>query len=295
MPHIDRLPPLSALRVFEAAARHTNFSAAATELHVTPGAVSRQVTALERQLGVPLFLREARRNALTPAGLHLFERVQEAFGLLRDAVRSLGADAPRRVVVTALPSFAARWLLPRLPAFAQRHPGIEIDLRPSRDIVPLDRGGLDLAIRYGRGRWAGAETQRLFDERLFPVCAPALAKRHRLRDLSELLALPLIHDSDFPWSLLFEHHGVPWPRRVSGIRVDDSSIALQAAERGQGVLLGRSVLVADALAERRLVVPLKLSVPSEFSYYVAWPKKRALSPATQAFRDWLLTLPAPVV
>ena len=116
MPDPERLPPLSALRVFEAAARHPNFSAAATELHLTPGAVSRQVTTLERQLGVALFVREARRNRLTPAGAHLADRVRTAFGTLRDAVRDLGQEQTRRVVVTALPSFAARWLVPRLSA-----------------------------------------------------------------------------------------------------------------------------------------------------------------------------------
>jgi LysR family glycine cleavage system transcriptional activator len=284
----ERLPPLSALRVFEAAARHRNFSDAAAELHVTPGAVSRQMTTLERQLGLPLFVREARRNHLTPAGVHLAERVREAFGVLRDAVRTLGADATRRVVVTALPSFAARWLLPRLPDFAADHPAIEIDLRPSREVVALDRGGVDLAIRYGRGRWPGAEACLLLEEQLYPVCAPALAQRHRIRTLPDLLALPLIHDSDFPWSLLFERHGVPIPRRLPGIRVDDSNLALQAAERGQGVLLGRSVLVADALADGRLQRLTRLGVASDFAYHLAWPRRRELSPAAMAFRDWLL-------
>jgi LysR family glycine cleavage system transcriptional activator len=150
MPGIDRLPSLSALRVFEAAARNPNFSVAAAELHVTPGAVSRQITALERALGVLLFTRETRGNALTPAGLLLSERVREAFALLRDAVRGLGQEATQRLVVTVLPSFAARWLMPRIPAFSAQCPWIEIDLRPSREIIPLDRGGCDLAIRYGR-------------------------------------------------------------------------------------------------------------------------------------------------
>jgi LysR family glycine cleavage system transcriptional activator len=288
MPVPDRVPPLSALRVFEVAARHPNFSAASVELHVTPGAVSRQVTMLERQLGVILFEREARRNVLTAEGQQLAERVREAFGLIRDAVRAVSPEATQRVVVTALPSFAARWLVPRLPAFAGLYPAIEIDLRPSREIFALDRGGLDLAIRYGRGKWSGAETRLLLEEQLFPVCAPALAKRYKPRSLPDLLAMPLIHDSDFPWSILFEHHRVTLPRRVPGIRMDDSSIGLQAAERGQGVLLGRSVLVADAVAEGRLTRATRFSVPSEFAYYVAWPRKRDATAATVAFREWLL-------
>lgn len=292
MPAPERLPPLSAFRVFETAARHPNFTAAAAELHVTPGAVSRQVAALEEALGVTLFTREARRTQLTPAGQQLAERVREAFGLLRDAVRTLGQDAGGRVVVTALPSFASRWLVPRLAAFAAAHPSIEIDLRPSREIVALDRGGVDLAIRYGRGRWAGAESRRLMEEQLFPVCAPALAKRCRPRALADLLELPLIHDSDFPWSQLFEHHGVALPRRMPGIRVDDSSIALQAAERGQGVVLGRSVLVADALAEGRLVRLTRFRAPSEYAYYLAWPRRRALSAGAQAFVGWLTGMAA---
>lgn len=284
----DRLPPLSALRVFEVAARHPNFSAAAGELHVTPGAVSRQVTTLEAQLGVALFVREARRNRLTSAGVQLAERVRVAFGLLLDAVRGLAPEAAQRVVVTALPSFASRWLVPRLPGFAASHPGIEIDLRPSRELVALERGGFDLAIRYGRGRWAGSEAVRLLNEHLFPVCTPALARKHRPRSLEDLLTMPLIHDSDFPWSLLFEHHRVAAPKRLPGIRVDDSNIALQAAERGQGVLLARSVLVADVLAERRLKRLLRVSVPSEFAYFLAWPRKRESSAAVTAFQQWLL-------
>ncbi|MGQ0801614.1 MAG: LysR substrate-binding domain-containing protein [Pseudomarimonas sp.] len=288
MPASDRLPPLSAFRVFEAAARHVNFSAAAAELHVTAGAVSRQVMALERELGVTLFVRAARKNHLTAAGLQLAERVREAFELLRVGVRALGSETTQRVVVTALPSFAARWLLPRLPAFAAAHPAIEIDLRPSREIVALDRGGFDLAIRYGRGRWPGAESCLLLEERLFPVCAPTLAKRHRHRTLQDLLQMPLIHDSDFPWSLLFEHCGAALPSRLQGIRLDDSSLALQAAERGQGVLLGRSVLVADAMNEGRLQRLTRCSAPSDFAYFLAWPRQRPPTKAAAAVIAWLL-------
>lgn len=289
MPAADRLPPLSSLRVFEAASRHPNFSAAALELHLTPGAVSRQVTALERQLGVVLFVREARRNRLTPAGTQLAERVREAFAVLHDAVRTVVQGETQRVVVTTLPSFASRWLVPRLPAFSKRHPGIEIDLRPSREVVALERGGMDLALRYGRGRWPDTESHRLMQEILYPVCVPALAKQYRPRTLQDLLAMPLIHDSDFPWSLLFEHHGVTLPKRLPGIRVDDSNIALQAAERGQGVLLARSVLVADALIHHRLERLKHVGcVESEYAYYVAWSRKQVPSEAATRFRDWLV-------
>ena len=208
MPPSERLPPLSALRVFEVAARHPNFSAAAGELHVTPGAVSRQITALESRLAVALFVREARHTRPTAVGAQLAERVRAAFALLHEAVRALEASEAQRVVVSVLPSFASRWLLSRLPSFAARHPGIDIDLRPSRDIVDLGRGGFDLAIRYGRGRWPGTDARPLLEEQLFPVCAPALARRHRPRTLADLLAMPLIHDSDFPWSRLFDHHGI---------------------------------------------------------------------------------------
>jgi LysR family glycine cleavage system transcriptional activator len=283
----DRLPPFAALRMFEVAARHPNFSAAARELHVTPGAISRQITELEERLGAALFVREARRTRLTGIGAQFAERLHIAFGLLHDAVRGVERDDERRVVVTVLPSFASRWLMPRLPAFSARHPDIDIDLRPSREVVDLERGGLDLAIRYGRGRWPGTQACRLLNERLFPVCAPALARRHRPRSLEDVLAMPLIHDLDFPWSRLLDHHGIRTPRRLPGIRVDDSSIAMQAAERGQGVLLARSVLVADALQEGRLQRLLRSSAPCEYAYYVAWPRQRTLSPAADAFRRWL--------
>ena len=283
----DRLPPFAALRMFEVAARHPNFSAAAAEAHVTPGAISRQIGELERHLGVALFVREARRTRLTAAGAQLAERVRAAFALLHEAVRGL-PQAAEPVLVSVLPSFASRWLLPRLPGFNKRHPGVDVDLRPSRELVDLARAGIDLAVRYGRGRWPGLESTRLLGERLLPVCAPALARRHRPRGVAGLLAMPLIHDLDFPWSRLFEHVGQRAPSRLPGIRVDDSSIALQAAERGQGVLLGRSVLVADALAEGRLVRPVRASMPSDFAYYVVHPARRPLSPGADALRAWLL-------
>lgn len=288
MPLPDRLPPFAALRMFEVAARHANFSAAAGELHVTPGAISRQIAELEQRLGVALFVREARRTRLTDVGAQLAERLRVAIGLLHEAVRAAAHEDNRPLVVTVLPSFASRWLLPRLPAFAERHPDIDLDLRPSRELIDLDRAGIDLAIRYGRGRWPGTETCRLLDEQLFPVCAPALARAHRPRTLDDVLAMPLIHDQDFPWSRLLEHHAVPTPKRLAGIRVDDSGIAMQAAERGQGVLLARSVLVADALAEGRLKRVLRVSVPSDYAYHIAWSRQRALSPAADAFRRWLL-------
>ena len=288
MPTSERLPPFAALRLFEAAARHPNFSAAAAELHVTPGAISRQVADLEDRLGVVLFVRGARRTRLTPEGAQFAERLRVAFGLLHEAVRGIERSDERRVVVTLLPSFASRWLLPRLPAFAETHPGIDVDLRPSREIADLESGDVDLAIRYGAGRWAGAAARRLLGERLFPVSTPELARRHRPRTLEDVLGMPLIHDLDFPWSRLLEHRGVRVPRRLPGIRVDDSSIALQAAERGQGVLLARSVLVADAITSGRLVRLLRLSAPCRRAYYVAWPRKRPLSPAAAAFRRWLI-------
>lgn len=288
MPRNDRLPPFAALRLFEAAARHPNFSAAAAELHVTPGAISRQVAELEDRLGVALFVRGARRAQLTPVGAQFAERVRVAFGLLHEAVRGVERSDERRVVVTLLPSFASRWLLPRLPAFAEAHPGIDVDLRPSREIVELASGEIDLAIRYGQGRWAGTAVQRLLGERLFPVCAPELAHRYRPRTVDDVLAMPLIHDLDFPWSRLLEHRGLPVPRRLPGIRVDDSSIAMQAAERGQGVLLARSVLVADAIASGRLVRLLRISAPCKRAYYIAWARDRPLAPAPAAFRRWLV-------
>ena len=287
MPTVDRLPPFAALRVFEAAARNPNFSAAAAELHVTPGAVSRQIAELEGRLGVALFVRGARRAHLTDAGAQFAERLRVAFGLLREAVRGVERADEGRVVVALLPSFASRWLLPRLPAFSEANPGIDVDLRPSRDVVELERNGIDLAIRYGRGRWPGTASAKLLGERVFPVCTPGLARRHRPRTLEDVLAMPLIHDLDFPWSLLLAHRGMRVPRRLPGIRVDDSSIALQAAERGQGVLLARSVLVAESIAAGRLVRLLRVSAPCEFAYYVAWPRGRVLTPAAEAFRNWL--------
>src|SRR5687767_7443865 len=181
---MSRLPPLQTLRAFEAAARHLNFTRAAEELHLTHGAISHQIAALEARLGRKLFHRAGRGMRLDPAGEALAARLREQFAAIAQALEH--ARAPRApaaaLTVSVLPSFAAQWLLPRLPRFVERHPGIELNLQTTVALASFEDDGVMLALRYGQGTWPGLVAERLVDETLFPVAAPSLARGRLLRD-----------------------------------------------------------------------------------------------------------------
>ncbi len=287
-----RLPPLNAVRAFEAAARHESFAAAASELSVTASAVSQQVKALEEILERPLFRRHARGLVLTEAGRRYLPALSDALDRIADATRRVREPVDERVLtVTALGSFGAQWLVPRLPDFAERAPEIDVRLSTTDRLVDLLNEGADCAIRYGPGVYEGLESERLMDEIITPVCSPALAER--LRTLDDLGSVMLLHDQStgpsapisWPgWLRLQGRSDIPADR---GPGFTDSSFLVQAAIAGRGVMLGRSVLVGDALAAGTLVAPFDIEVPAGYAYWFVTAPGARDRPKVARFRDWL--------
>lgn len=284
-----RLPPLTALRAFEAAARHLSFKHAAAELSLTPTAISHQVRQLEDHLGVRLFVRGTRRVDLTPAGQGLFPALRDGLDAIARAVQAVHpATQPRVVVLSTTMAFASRWLLQRLARFAAAQPGIALHLHTSDAPVDLQGGAAQLAVRYGPGRSPGLHCVPLLASRFAPVCAPGL----RVRDMQDLARVPLIgfewfrRDASTPdWPLWFERAGrAPLPRQL---QFSDEVHAIQAAIAGQGVALVNLALVADEL---RTAMLCQLSGPElpGHDFQLAWPEAQDADPDIAAVRTWLL-------
>ncbi len=293
------LPPLNSLRAFETAARHLSFTKAAEELHVTPAAISHQIKALEEQMGVPLFRRLTRALRLTEAGQAALPSLRDGFDKLADGVDLLRAhDESGAITVSLDPSFAAKWLVPRLDRFRAAHPDLDVRLDATDKLADFQRDNVDLAIRYGGGNYLGLEVERLLSEEIFPVCSPKLLEGPApLAQPGDLRHHTLIHlewgseDVTAPtwrmWLLAAGVHDIDFTR---GPVFSMTSLALQAAIEGQGVALASSFLVADDLAADRLVVPFDLSVcdPLDFAYHIVVPKRTADLPKVVAFKTWLL-------
>lgn len=284
------LPPLNALKAFDAAARHLSLTRAAGELHVTHGAVSRQIKELEGFLGRMLFERRPRGLELTDHGRLLAYTTNRLFEDLRQAIRGLQAT-PRSDVVTisTVPSLAARWLVPRLSAFQARWPGREIRVGTTKHLVDFRRDGVDVALRYGRGGWKGVYCERLFSPREFPVCAPALLEGTRsLREPGDLKHFTLIHDMSFGnWSQWLAAADVADIDPRHGILLEDMNVALQAAIEGQGVALASLPLVHSDLRAGRLVRPFTVDIPVELSFYIVCEAGRERSPELAPVLEWL--------
>lgn len=284
------LPPLHALRAFDAAARHLSLTRAAQELHVTHGAVSRQVKELESYLGRQLFVRKARGLELTDQGRLLAFTTTRLFDELRRAVRSLqSVSRPEVITVSTVPSLAARWLVPRIAAFQARHPGREIRIGTTKQLVDFRRDDVDVALRYGRGGWRGVYAERLFQPREFPVCAPALLDSvHPLREPNDLAHFPLLHDMGFGnWAQWLAAAGADRVDARKGLVLEDMNVALQAAIEGQGVVLAPPALVHADLRAGRLVRPFDVDIPVELSFYLVCEAGRENSPELAPFIEWL--------
>lgn len=289
-----RLPPLNALRAFEAAARHLSFTKAAEELFVTQAAISHQVKALEETLGIQLFRRFNRRLMLTDAGQVYLPALSEAFDGIETATRRLdAADEAGPLKVSVPNSVAAKWLLPRLPRFRERHPEIEVEISASDRLTDFARDQVDMAIRYGLGRYPGLRVDPLMEDTVFPVCSPALMEGDPpLRTADDLKRHTLMHDEvaaeEAPaWRNWLAAAGITGVQAERGPRYSHSSLVIQAAIDGQGVALGRSTLVALDLEAGRLVQPFGPALPSHFAVYVVSPPANADRPKVMAFREWL--------
>jgi LysR family transcriptional regulator, glycine cleavage system transcriptional activator len=295
------LPPLSALRAFEAAARHGNFVRAAAELGVTAGAVSQHIKGLEARLGLPLFRRLARGVKLTEAGRAYLPGIADGFDrLVRATLQVHDSGLAGRLAITVLPSFAAGWLVRRLPSFRARHPDIVLVIRSERQTVDLHRDDADLAIRYGLGDFPNLEATHLMREEIFPVCAPSLLNADPpLRAPADLARHDLLHDAgalgNEPWIRWqpwldqwgLDAFGLSDAGKRPGVHFTDSVQLYQAALLGQGVALGRSVLIGDELAAGRLVRPFADARPSSYAYYAVTTRAARANPRVAAFIAWV--------
>lgn len=301
-----RLPPLNSLRAFEAAARHLSFKKAAEELHVTPAAISHQVKALEDYLGVQLFRRLTRALELTQAAQGFLPKLREGFDSLAEAVADLSEKGMAgSLTVGVAPSFAAKWLVPRLHRFAAAHP--EIDLRISASLNLIDAlrreassdepaQGSDLTIRFGRGRYPGFRADKLCSTLVTPVYSPKLVRDgERLDRPEDLRGYTLLHDDTVyfdeerpDWAVWLKEAGVDGIDAARGPHFSHSALAIEAAADGLGVALTLAKLAASELESGRLIAPFKLSLPSKFSYYLVREEGESERPRIAAFREWLL-------
>lgn len=294
---MKRLPPLNALRAFESAGRHLSFSRAAIELHVTPGAISQQIRALEDHLEVELFRRMNRAIVLTDAGqLFLplissgFEQFAEAVALLRER-RSGGP-----LTITSAPSFVSKWLIPRLASFKAAHPQIDVRIDTSDRLVDFRHEDIDVGIRFGNGVYPELETIYLFSFELIPVCAPSLMHEGRgLRRVSDLRHHTLLHsnyvdlDAGFPdWAMWLKVVGADDIDTSRGIYFNQSDQLFEAALEGQGVALLANVMAEPEIRSGRLVQPFTTSLPVKMNYHLVTSPAKARLDKVQAFREWVL-------
>lgn len=285
-----QLPPLNALRAFEAAARQGSFTRAAEELHVTQAAVSQQVRQLEEYLGSKLFERKSRGIELLTAAQPYFVRISEALLEIARATETARVRRDQRLVVSTMGSFAAGWLLPRLTRFYQRHPDIVVRFEMTAELVDLRVSDVDAAIRYGLGRWPGVKSELLLHDSVFPVCSADVAATLNPDDvLGSLEGVPLLYDfeDNEDWSMWLTAAGHPEQQPKLGPSFGDSGVLVRAAVEGQGLALARSELTMSELESGRLVKPFQSEVACVFSYYLVYVDETTINPAFVAFREWL--------
>ncbi|MEW6639361.1 MAG: transcriptional regulator GcvA [Pseudomonadota bacterium] len=285
------LPPLNALRAFEATARHLSVKAAAEELHVTPGAVSQLIKTIESHLGVRLFTRGRRGMLLTDIGQSYLPPIRNALRQIVEASRRVATAADTGLLtVSVTPFFASAWLVPRLKGFQDAYPDIDLRVVTSNTLADFHRDGVDVAIRHGLGRYAGLASDRVVSVEIVPVAAPTLVERlGRPATPAALTRWPLVHDAERKgWQLWFQAQGlaeIPPPR---GPSFDDSALLLQAVRAGQGAGLLPAALIAGDVAEGRLQRLADTTMLEAFAYYLVYPDERSAAPKIAAFRRWIL-------
>ena len=290
------LPPLSSLRSFEAVARQLSFSKAAEELNVTPGAVSQQIRALEELLGARLFDRTRRSVALTRVAARMLPDVQAGLGLLSRACSNPSVPLTERTLnISVTPSFASKWLLPRLPSFYGQHADIDLRISATVELADFRRDEIDLAIRLGHGRYRGLHAEPLFAEGLTPLCSPKILKgKGRLTTPDDLRKHRIIHDTSIPgqdehsaWDKWLALAGAKHISARRGVRFTLAELAMQAAIDGAGILLGRLVLAEGDVAAGRLVRPFKTVLPLDVSYFLVRSEDATPRAEMLHFRNWL--------
>ena len=287
-----RLPPLNSMKCFEAAGRLLSFTDAAEELNVTQAAISHQIKVIEEFLDIPLFIRYPRRIVLTKQGKALLPNVIEAFDKLSIAVESISEDQSSNMVTVRLaPSFAAKWLSPRLKHFWLQHPDINLSLFHAHAPVDFEREEFDLAVTYGKGKWSNVISEPLLSLDFFPVCSPAFMTNDKpLTDINNLRYYTFLHDANYEcWADWLDEAGVSEIQSNKGTIIDDTNVLIRAAIDGQGVALGSTVFVEDHLKSGKLIRPFDMTLRNDFAYHVVSTEQRLSNPAVRAFKDWLLS------
>jgi LysR family glycine cleavage system transcriptional activator len=286
----DILPPLAAIRVFEAAARNLSFTRAAAELGMTQAAVSYQIKLLEERLGTPLFLRQPKALALTEAGQWLAPRTTEAFDTLRDAYSKFGEREQATLIVNTMHTFAAQWLAPRLGVYQLTHPKTAVQLETTTRVIDFSREEVDVVIRSGKGVWPGLQSYKLIDVRYTMMVSPALAERvGGLRTPADMFKIDLLDPHDDWWIEWFKACKQP----IGKLRMDLAPIGLQTITASAAVAgLGGALLVKEFFEQEihdgRLIQPFDIVVDTESAYWLAFPEARRNVPKIKAFRDWIL-------
>lgn len=288
---ISRLPPLNALRAFEAAARHLSMKKAAEELHVTPAAVTHQVKALEDAIGVKLFHRKNRSLELTGPGREIQPVLHDAFAAITIALRNATWEKSSRITLNLLPSFAQKWLAPRLPRFRALHPSINLQITTSMAFVDFASEEVDAAVRIGTGSWPRLKADLLIEDEFYPVCAPHLLEGREDADDPAILAeFPLLTTIRRPddWELWLKAAGVEGVSAHRQITHDNSALALEMAAHGLGFAMTRGVFATNDLESGRLIEPFQTRVRSGLGYYFVVPEAFASRPEIRIVRDWLI-------
>lgn len=284
------LPPLNPLQVFDVAARHLNFTSAAAELRVTQPAISRQINTLESFLGVRLFERDKHGLRLTSEGEEFQRQIAPAFRIIANATASITATGKAEPLKIRLyTTFAAKWLIPRLPSFYVAYPHIKLNI--SNMVAPIDfeKDKVDLAVQFGGGKWPGVETELLFKDVIQPVCSPKLLKKTRLAELDDLRKVQLLHShyrrTDWPdWLMAVKR---PDLLTDAGISFPSSVLTYQAAAEGVGVAVGQLFLLRSEIQDGTLVPLFNAPFERRMAHYVAWPKHRPLGRKARSFVHWL--------
>jgi len=298
--HPTRMPPLSTLRAFEAVVRLRSIQLAAVELHVTPGAISQQVKALEADLGVQLVRRSGNNLMLTDQAQRGRDHLSAGLRLLQQGVERMRLRPQlQRLRLTVEPAFAANWLIRRLPAYRALSDGMDVLLDPAKEVVDIARGEADIGIRFGQGTYPGLEAINLFEDEIYPVCSPGYLLLNPIKSLEDLKhhhLLRLDWRATNPWpdwsewlhaaGLIDADDALETDRRGTLIR--DTSLLLRAAQEGQGIALGQASLVADLIKDKKLVAPVAGRLKTGFGYYLVYPQGADERPEIKVFRDWIV-------
>jgi LysR family glycine cleavage system transcriptional activator len=287
---MNRLPPLTALKSFTAAARLGSFQAASIELFVTPSAVSHQVKSLEEFLGIELFIRRTRRISLTAAGEDYYQSIQEAlYEIDRSTQKLISTHQAGQLHLSLAPAFLTRWLLPRISSFYEAQPDIQIEMSAASGLIDFDRDETDMAVYFGNGEWAGIEVQLLRHYQQVPVCNPELLNGKEINSPSDLLNYTLLHipKRKDEWERWFAQVGTAYKESKRGLYLSSGSLTTSAAINGLGFALADIGFVSEEIANGKLVAPLDEFLITEKSFYLVHQKKRALTYPMKAFQSWV--------